>query len=311
MTGAIVTPMSASTASDLDLRLVRYFIVVAEHGNLGRAADALHIAQPSLSRQLQRLEVQVGARLLDRTPRGTTLTAAGSDFLAHARRLLQTAERAVTSARSVTAPESIVVGHSGNVIVTPAVAELRRRHPLASIQTRALMPDAIRDALFAEEIDVAVSRMPFDEDSLEVEQLYEEDRVLVMPIDHPLAARETVTLADFAGEPLVRVPDAAGDAWWRIDPRPDGSRAPDGPVARAAGDKFEFVASGQALLVMPPGPASSGFREDLTQRRIIGIPRTPVVLATRLGERRALVDEFRELARELLRETVLSPSSRG
>ncbi|HXO23759.1 MAG TPA: LysR family transcriptional regulator, partial [Streptosporangiaceae bacterium] len=59
---------------DLDLRLVRYFTMVAEHRHFGRAAAALHLAQPSLSRQIQRLEQQLGARLLDRTPQGSQLT---------------------------------------------------------------------------------------------------------------------------------------------------------------------------------------------------------------------------------------------
>src|SRR5438128_2496210 len=64
-------------APDLELRLVRYFIAVAEQRHFGRAAEALHITQPSLSRQVRRLEEQMGARLLDRTPQGTRLTEAG------------------------------------------------------------------------------------------------------------------------------------------------------------------------------------------------------------------------------------------
>ncbi|HEY3464796.1 MAG TPA: LysR family transcriptional regulator, partial [Amycolatopsis sp.] len=62
---------------DLDLRLVRGFTVVAERGHFGRAAAELHLTQSSLSRQIVRLEQQVGARLLDRTPQGTRLTEAG------------------------------------------------------------------------------------------------------------------------------------------------------------------------------------------------------------------------------------------
>ncbi|TMV00484.1 LysR family transcriptional regulator [Streptomyces sp. DASNCL29] len=66
---------------DLDLRLVHSFTVIAEHRHFGRAAEALHITQPSLSRQIHRLEQQLGARLLDRTPRGSRLTEAGQVFL--------------------------------------------------------------------------------------------------------------------------------------------------------------------------------------------------------------------------------------
>src|SRR5277367_3711310 len=69
-------PDLSSPPLDLDLRLVRYFTVVAEHRHFGRAAAALHLAQPSLSRQIQRLEQQLGARLLARTPQGSQLTEA-------------------------------------------------------------------------------------------------------------------------------------------------------------------------------------------------------------------------------------------
>jgi DNA-binding transcriptional LysR family regulator len=93
-------PLPASPPPDLDLRLVRYFTVVAEHLHFGRAAVALHLAQPSLSRQIRRLEEQLGARLLDRTPQGTRLTAAGAAFLPDARALLRAAARAAARTRT-------------------------------------------------------------------------------------------------------------------------------------------------------------------------------------------------------------------
>src|SRR5713226_6329098 len=86
--------------ADLDLRLVRYFTVVAEHRHFGRAAADLVIAQPSLSRQIRRLEQQLGARLLDRTPQGTRLTEAGEVFLPRAKALLRTAAEAAARTRA-------------------------------------------------------------------------------------------------------------------------------------------------------------------------------------------------------------------
>ena len=83
--------------ADLDLRLVRYFTVVAEHRHFGRAAADLLVAQPSLSRQIRRLEQQLGARLLDRTPQGTRLTEAGEVFLPKARALLRSAAQAAAA----------------------------------------------------------------------------------------------------------------------------------------------------------------------------------------------------------------------
>lgn len=89
---------------DLDLRLVRYFVAVAEFRHFGRAAEALRIGQPSLSRQIRRLEQQVGVRLLDRNPQGTRLTEAGEVFLPSAKALLRSAAAAAARSRAVAEP---------------------------------------------------------------------------------------------------------------------------------------------------------------------------------------------------------------
>src|ERR1700758_4726044 len=114
---------------DLALRLVRYFTVVAEHRHFGRAATELRVAQPSLSRQIRRLEQQLGARLLDRTPQGTRLTDAGEVFLPRAKALLRSAMQARAQARAAAQPSRIIIGYTTGMIITPAVRELRREHP--------------------------------------------------------------------------------------------------------------------------------------------------------------------------------------
>src|SRR6202167_4377604 len=117
----------SSPEADLDLRLVRYFTVVAEHRHFGRAAIALRVAQPSLSRQIRRLEQQLGARLLDRTPQGTRLTEAGEVFLPRARALLRSAAQAAAATRAAAQPARITVGHTTHTTVTPALRALRHQ----------------------------------------------------------------------------------------------------------------------------------------------------------------------------------------
>lgn len=288
------------TVPDLDLRLVRYFTAVAEHGHFGRAAAALHLAQPSLSRQIQRLEAEVGVRLLDRTPQGAHPTAAGEVFLAQGRALLRAAERAAASARSAARPGRITVGWTGDLIVTPAVREVRHRHPDAEVASLHLGWDDERPALLDHRVDAVVSRAPFPTDGLDVTVLHEEPRVLVVPLSHRLAGKESVTLDDIADEPLVRFPDPDFNAFWRIDPRPDGRPAPDGPVVAALEDKFELIADGQAVSIVPGGGRRHSLRPDLTTVPVEGIGPCQVVLATRADERGALVAAFRTAARDLL-----------
>jgi DNA-binding transcriptional LysR family regulator len=286
-----VTSVSAPP-TDLDLRLVRYFTVVAEHGNFHRAASALHLAQPSLSRQIHRLEQLLGVRLFDRTAQGSRLTEAGAAFLPHAEQLLRGAELAASAARAAAVADTITIGYAGGLIVTPAVRELRRRHPDAEVHTLHLGWSEVHPALLAHRVDAAIAREPFPTDQLRVKALYQEPRVLLVPREHRFAGKESVTLADFAHEPLVRYPDPAYDAFWRIDPRPDGHTPPDGPLVEAHEDKLEAVAGGRALAIAPAGSRTISHRRDITAVPIADIEPCSVVLATRARERNPLVAAF-------------------
>ena len=285
---------------DLDLRLVRYFTVVAEYRHFGRAAEALHVAQPSLSRQIRHLEQQLGARLLDRTPQGSRLTEAGEVFLPLARALLRSADQAAARTRAAAQPSRITIGYTIGLIVTPAVRQLRREQPDADVQTLHLDWNEPREALLDHRVDAVVTRMPIRTDGLHVTVLYDEPRVLLVPLDHRLAGKESVTLDDIAGEPIPRLPDPAWNAYWRIDPRPDGSPAPDGPLVEAIEDKNELIAAGQAVAVIPAGVAVGSPRPDLTTIPLDGVEPSHVVLATRAGDRGRLVSAFRKCAQALL-----------
>jgi DNA-binding transcriptional LysR family regulator len=284
-------------AADLDLRLVRYFTVVAEHLHFGRAAEALHLAQPSLSRQVRRLEEQLGARLLDRTPQGSRLTEAGEVFLPQARALLRTADQAAVRTRAAAQPSRLAVGYIAGVIVTPAVRRMRRHHPDAEIRTTHLAHGDAPAALLEHRIDVLVARLPFRTDGLHVTVLYDEPRMLVVPLDHRLAGRASVTLDDIADEPTPRVRDAdpSWNAYWRIDPRPDGRRAPDGPLIDGVEDKFEVVAAGQAVVIAAKVRGTS-LRPDLTMVPLDDVEPSQIALATRADDRGRLVAAFRRYA---------------
>jgi DNA-binding transcriptional LysR family regulator len=289
-------PDSLQPAADLDLWLVRCFTVVAEHRHFGRAADTLHTTQPSLSRQIHRLETQLGARLLDRTPQGSQLTKAGEVFLPQAQALLRSAAQAAASTRAAAQPSRITIGYIAGLIITPAVRELRRRHPGADVQTLHLAWNEPHVALLDRRVDAVVARMPFSTDKLDVTVLYDEPRVLVVPLDHRLAGKESVTLDDIADEPVARVRQSAPawSAFWRIDPRPGGRPAPDGPIAEAVEDKYELIAAGQAVAIIP-APGHS-LRPDLTTVPLHGVEPGHVALATRAGDDNPLLAAFRQYA---------------
>ncbi|MFG3018893.1 LysR family transcriptional regulator [Streptomyces sp. NPDC048254] len=274
---------------DLELRLVRYFTVVAEELHFGRAADALHLAQPSLSRQIRRLERELGVRLLDRTPRGTRLTEAGETFLPQARELLRSAARAAASARSAAAHGPFTVGYTTHQIVTPAVREVRHRHPEADVRTLHVDWNEPRDALLDHRVDVVVTRFLFTADDLDIAVLYDEPRVLLVPLGHRLAGKESVTLADFADEPLPRFTGAD-----RIGANPAGHTNL-GALVDTLEDKLELVASGEVVSLAPAG-FRGNLRPDIVVVPVVDADPVQVVLATRAGDRHPLLPAFRRAA---------------
>ncbi|MER7840085.1 LysR substrate-binding domain-containing protein [Streptomyces sp. NPDC096040] len=274
---------------DLELRLVRYFTVVAEELHFGRAADALHLAQPSLSRQIRRLERELGVRLLDRTPRGTRLTEAGETFLPQARELLRSAARAAASARSAAAHGPFTVGYTTHQIVTPAVRDVRHRHPEADVRTLHVDWNEPRDALLDHRVDVVVTRFLFTADGLDIAVLYDEPRVLLVPLGHRLAGEESVTLADFADEPLPRFTGAD-----RVGANPPGHTNL-GALVDTLEDKLELVASGEVVSLAPAG-FRGNLRPDIVAVPVVDADPLQVVLATRAGDRHPLFPAFRRAA---------------
>ena len=283
--------------ADLELRLVRYFTVVAEHGNFGRAAAALRVAQPALSRQIQRLENRLGVLLFDRVPHGAELTDAGRAFLPEAREVLRAAHRATVTARAHAPSGQVVIGYVEDLIVTPAVRELRLRHPQATIGTRHLQ--CHDDGLLADgQVDVVLARAPLPHSTgdVHVTPLYDEPRMLVLPADHHLAGRESVSLKDFSGGLPVYCSHGAPRSIYPTGVAPDAA----GPVISSFEDRLELVAGGQALAVLPVGDRRSSLRADLASVPIDDVSASEVVVVHRTGETNPLVADFVRAARARL-----------
>ncbi len=122
----------------------------------------------------------------------------------------------------------------------------------------------------------------------------------MVPVGHRLAGRSSVTLDDIADEPLPRVSDPHWNAYWRIDPRPGGHSAPDGPLIENIEDKTEHIAAGQAVAIVPCGEYLNRLRPGLTTLALKGVTPAHVVLATRADDHNQLVTTFRQLAEHYL-----------
>src|SRR5918992_4011556 len=192
---------------DVEIRHLRSFVAVAEERNFTRAAERLHLAQPALSAQIRQLEQRMGVQLLERTTRKVDLTPAGEALLERARTLLDGVEAAVQHVQDTAA------GRPGRLRAALAATAWLALTPLALRAFAEAVPGAqvsVQDISFDDPTggvrdgttDVAIIWTPLDETGLDVEQLIEEPRRIVLSRDHPLADAPQITVEDVIGEPF-------------------------------------------------------------------------------------------------------------
>ncbi len=195
----------------MELRHLRYFVVVAEELHFGRAAARLHIAQPPLSQQIHQLEAELGVPLFQRTTRRVTLTDAGRLFLEDARRILAQVEQAKQSARRAQRGElgRLVVGFVGSAasdVLPILLRAYRDRYAEVEVVLREMDTAEGLAALEAGTIQAGILRPPIDDPSLACEVIRREPFVVALPKQHPLAQRAPIALPDLAGEPFILFP---------------------------------------------------------------------------------------------------------
>ena len=187
----------------------RSFIAVAEELHFGRAAERLSMTQPPLSRQIQKLERSIGVELLERDNRKVALTAAGHAFLAEARKLVVSADRAPRTARRIAAGRAgeIRIGFtaaSAFSLLGPLLAEIAEELPDVDVDLREMVTGEQVQALVDGDLDLGLARPPFDTDLFESHLLFSENLMLAVPRGHPLdQLARPLAVSDLKDMPLI------------------------------------------------------------------------------------------------------------
>ena len=195
------------------LRHIRYFLTVAEHKNFTRAAEALHVSQPTLSQQIRQLEDTLRTQLLDRSGRTVQLTDAGEAWMRYAKLALQDLDAGVRAIHDVGELSRgnlrlAVTPTFTAYLVGPIVDGFHQMHPGIRIDIRELTQDQMEAQLADDKLDIGVAFGPASSADIESQPLFEETLSLVVGRSHPRASRRNaLTASDFGKEPLILLND--------------------------------------------------------------------------------------------------------
>ena len=243
--------------ADLELRVLRMLVALADHGTAAAAAKALHLSQPALSKQIALAERVTGLQLFERHPRGMRLTAAGEVVVERARAVLSQAQAltAETDRLRRTVAGTLRLGfvaQAANEYTPDLLRAFADRYPGVTVELRQFDMRDLSAGLATAESDLALVRQPVDVEHLAGLELLLEPRVAVLPAAHPLAARAQVSLAELFPDPWV-VSASTFPAWQQYALATD-QRAEEpvlGPTVHTVDEFLEVVAGGLGIGLAP------------------------------------------------------------
>jgi LysR family transcriptional regulator, benzoate and cis,cis-muconate-responsive activator of ben and cat genes len=204
----------------MDLRQLRYFVAVAEDGNISRAAKRIFLTQPALSRQIRALEDEIGQCLLERQAHSIRLTPVGEALLREARDLLAHAEQVVERVRAAGSGVRLRIGYAPSLaagLLAAALEIFTQAHPKARVELFDLSTEEMLEGLENDQLDVALSvGQQRGRRGLKWTPLRQAAWQLVVNRNHPLARRSQVTPAEIAREPLLVYCQRDYPEYWKI-----------------------------------------------------------------------------------------------
>jgi DNA-binding transcriptional LysR family regulator len=199
---------------NVTLRQLRVFVEVARRRSFTSAARHLHLTQSALSHLVRELETQLGVRVIDRDTRNFSLTAAGAELLQNAERILGEVEQTVSGLRDLVAKRRGRVTVAAPPVLAAsllpaAMARFKAAHPGVTLKLLDVLTGQILEAVRSGEADFGVGTFRKSEPDVQLDTLYEDRLVAVLPAGSPLAGRRRLAWKDLRGEPLVMMSSAS------------------------------------------------------------------------------------------------------
>lgn len=197
----------------MELRQLEYFMAVCKTLHFTRAAEALHISQPSLSQQIQKLEIEVGMPLFDRIGKRIALTEAGHILLDHCQRVFHEIEQAQAAIRDLNGLErgNLTVGSlltCVNYLLPSAILKFKELYPNINLSVFGLKAKDIQKRLHENELDLGIAFLPIIDNDLESIPLFTEELSLAVPVDHPFSSRQAIDMRELDDVQTILLPES-------------------------------------------------------------------------------------------------------
>lgn|SRR5699024_5053864 len=195
----------------MELRQLEYFITICKTLHFTKAAEILHITQPTLSQQIRNLEEEIGTPLFDRIGKKTALTEAGKILYIHAKRVFHEIEEAKAAVNDLNLIQrgTLTVGTlltCINYLLPPAILDFKKSYPNIDLQVLGLPMTEIINRLLDNELDIGIGFLPVKHEELEVIPLFTEELSLAVPLGHPFDGLNEVHLQELEHTPLILLP---------------------------------------------------------------------------------------------------------
>jgi LysR family transcriptional regulator, hydrogen peroxide-inducible genes activator len=280
------------------LRQLQYLKLLAEHGSFGRAAEAAHVTQPTLSAGVQELEKVLGASVVDRARSGVILTAVGEAALARARTILNEAEELVQDARNVGQPLTGrvrlgVIPTIAPFLLPKALPLLRARFPKLRLFLREDLTHRLIAALKAGQLDAALIALPYDMSGLAYAHVSDDELLAALPADHPLAAEKEAPPSALESGDLILLEDGhclRDHALAACGLRPPRASDEESFAATSLPTLVQMVGSGLGVSFVPAMAVEAGLAKtaDIAVRPLkADHPTREIGVAWRAGSSRA------------------------